>query len=217
LHGWGGSIESFLGIAHFFCKDFRCILIDFYGFGSSPIDRVLTLQDYCLGVMEVLDYLGIKQAIFVGHSFGGRVGIEIASKTSYVNALMLIDSAGVKPSFSLRKFIQIKLYKIRKRLGLSVKGWGSSDYRQLSPIMQATFVNIVNYHQDDLLHTIHCPTAIVWGKKDKETPMYMARRLLRNIPNARLYLLDGGHWSYIQSLGDFLPIFREWVESVCGG
>ena len=145
------------------------------------------------------------------------MGIEIASKTSYVNALMLIDSAGVKPSFSLRKFIQIKLYKIRKRLGLSVKGWGSSDYRQLSPIMQATFVNIVNYHQDDLLHTIHCPTAIVWGKKDKETPMYMARRLLRNIPNARLYLLDGGHWSYIQSLGDFLPIFREWVESVCGG
>ncbi len=206
-----------MGVAHFFCKDFRCILIDFYGFGSSPIDRVLTLQDYCFGVMELMDYLNIKQAVFVGHSFGGRVGIEIASKTTYAKALMLIDSAGVKPRYSLRKHFKIKIYKFRKRHGMKVDGWGSTDYRQLSPIMQSTFVKIVNYHQDDLLHTIHCPTAIVWGKKDRETPMYMAKRLLRNIPNSQLFLLNGGHWSYIESLGDFLPIFREWVESVCGG
>lgn len=206
-----------MGVAHFFCKDFRCILVDFYGFGQSPIDRVLTLQDYCLGVMELLDYLGIKQALFVGHSFGGRVGIEIASKTSYAQALMLIDSAGMKPRFSLSKYIKVKAYKIRKRLGLDTNQCGSGDYRRLDPIMKATFVNIVNYHQDNLLHTINCPTAIVWGKKDRETPLYMARRLHDKIAHSQLILLDGGHWSYIESLGDFLPIFREWVESVCGG
>ena len=172
--------------------------MDFYGFGGTPIDRALTLQDYCDGVIEVLEYLGVKQICVVGHSFGGRVAMELAAKTDVVRSMVLVDSAGLK---------------IYKALGKSTEKCGSKDYRELSPIMKKTFVNVVNYHQDGLLHTIHCPVLIVWGKTDKETPKYMAKKLNRGLARSTLIWLTGGPWCYIESLGDFVKRTIDWLEN----
>lgn len=213
LHGWGGSIDSFWGVAQFFCKKYRCILVDFYGFGASPIDRALTLQDYCDGVIEVLEHLGVERACVVGHSFGGRVAMELASKTDKVRSMVLVDSAGLKPRRTLKKTMRKLKYKIYKALGKSTEKCGSKDYRELSPLMKKTFVNVVNYHQDGLLHTIHCPVLIVWGKTDKETPKYMAKKLNRGLARSTLIWLKGGHWCYIESLGDFVKRTMNWLEN----
>ncbi|MGN0771087.1 MAG: alpha/beta fold hydrolase [Christensenellales bacterium] len=212
LHGWGGSIDSFWGVAQFFCKKYRCILVDFYGFGGSKIDRVLTLQDYCDGVEEVMECLGIEKATLVGHSFGGRVAIQLAATTDRAKAVILVDSAGLKPRMTLKKALRTLRFKILKALGKSTERCGSKDYRELDPVMKRTFVNIVNYHQDDILHTIDCPTLIVWGKHDKDTPRYMAKRLNKNIHNSQLVYLKGGHWCYIERLGDFVNTVWEWLK-----
>lgn len=187
--------------------------MDFYGFGASPIDRALTLQDYCDGVIEVLEYLGVKQICVVGHSFGGRVAMELASKTDKVRSMVLVDSAGLKPRRTLKKTMRKLKYKIYKALGKSTEKCGSKDYRELSHLMKKTFVNVVNYHQDGLLHTIHCPVLIVWGKTDKETPKYMAKKLNRGLARSTLIWLKGGHWCYIESLGDFVKRTMNWLEN----
>lgn len=38
------------------------------------------------------------------------------------------------------------------------------------------------------------PTLIVWGSSDKYMPAPSARAYLRDLPDAELHLLDGGHW-----------------------
>ncbi len=38
------------------------------------------------------------------------------------------------------------------------------------------------------------PTLIMWGPKDGYMPAAAARAYLRDLPNAELHLLDGGHW-----------------------
>ncbi len=213
LHGWGGSISAFLFVAKRLSKWYRVTLVDFAGFGQSPLPEVpYTVKSYTQDVVSLLDELNIKSATFVAHSFGGRVALELATFfKERVNALVLIDSAGLKPRRSLAYYFKVFAHKLLKKLGL--KGLkGSSDYRALSPIMKRTFVNVVNYDQTYLLPQIECPTAIFWGEGDTETPVYMARKLKKKIKGSQLFMLKGGHFSYADDYATFISILSAFLK-----
>ena len=101
LHGWGGSIDSFRGAGQYFSANYRCTLVDFYGFGDSPLPGVVTLEDYANGIEELIRHYSMKEVILVGHSFGGRVAMLLASRNNNIKSIVLVDRAGVKPRFSL--------------------------------------------------------------------------------------------------------------------
>lgn len=195
---------------------YRCTLLDFYGFGKSKADRSLTLQDYADGVKEIIEKYNMQDVILVGHSFGGRVAILLASSLKEkIKGLVLVDSAGMKPRFSIKKFLRKTNYKMRKKLGLDTSKCGSSDYKQLDEVMKVTFKNVVNLYLEKLLPSIECDTLIVWGKKDKETPLYMAKRLNKGITNSGLVILEGGHYSYLDSYANFLAILNSYFNNIC--
>lgn len=156
-------------------------LVDFYGFGKTPHpDYPLTVKDYAEGVLALMDKLNIEKATLVGHSFGGRVAIYIAAKyPEKVEKLVLVDSAGIKPRRGIKYRLKILMHKILKKFGKGLKG--SKDYRALSPVMKKTFRNVVNYDETYLLSDITADTAIFWGDKDKDTPLYMARKLNKKL------------------------------------
>ena len=211
MHGWGADLRAFSFLADYLVNN-KCVFIDFYGHGASPdIDRPMRLKDFSDGVIEVLFKEKIENAVFVGHSFGGRVAMDIASHNGiYVNRLVLIDSAGILPRRGPKYFFRVGLHKFLKRFGIGLKG--SADYARLSDAGKATFINIVNYDQRPFLHKIKCPTAIFWGDRDKDTPMYMAKILNKNISDSALFTLtNAGHFSYLDNKG-FLPVFLKFVE-----
>lgn len=194
--------------------DRLCIIPDMYGFGNTPHgDSPLNVEDYAKGVIKLLDNLNIDKFDLVGHSFGGRVAIHIACKySSRVNKLVLIDSAGIKPRFNLIKTLKVWLYKIKKRLGLDISKFGSSDYKNLNGVMQKTFVNVVNFNQKRYLKFITCPTLIVWGGKDKITPFYMAKILNKGIINSKLFVIEkAGHFSYADNIDLFSAKFNAFI------
>lgn len=215
LHGWGGSIDSFRGVATHFSSKYRCTAVDFYGFGESKIYRVLTLSDYVDGVEEIINYYNMKNVILVGHSFGGRVAILAASRNSNIKSIVLVDSAGLKPRFSIKKFCKKLSYKLKKALKMDVSNCGSADYKALSGDMRGTFKNIVNFYLDGYLKDIKCETLIIWGDKDKDTPPYMAKRLHKGIYNSGLIFLKGGHYSYLDCYGQFLAILDSYLKDIC--
>lgn len=187
-------------------------LVDFYGFGKTPHpDYPLTVKDYADGVLELMDKLNIEKATLVGHSFGGRVAIYIAAKyPEKVEKLVLVDSAGIKPRRGIKYRLKILLHKILKKFGKGLKG--SKDYRALSPVMKKTFQNVVNYDETYLLSDITADTAIFWGDKDKDTPLYMARKLNKKIKSSHLFLLtNAGHFSYLDNSGYFLKILSAFI------
>jgi pimeloyl-ACP methyl ester carboxylesterase len=59
----------------------RVLTIDGPGYGSSdPINRDYTLDDCATAAVEVLDHLGITEAVdWVGNAWGGHVGITLAA------------------------------------------------------------------------------------------------------------------------------------------
>ncbi len=184
------------------------MLVSFFDVEPS---RPQELDDYCNYVEECIQLIEAKEVIVVGHSFGGRVGIRLASK-GVIDRLVLVDSAGLKPKRKLKYYIKVASFKLKRKLGMCVDGAGSRDYRSLSAVMKKTFVNIVNTHQDFELDSICIPTLIIWGDMDSETPMYMARKLTQEIKGSSLIIYNGaGHFSYLERA----ELFERNIRSFC--
>ncbi len=213
LHGWGCDHESFL-----FCEEFlengNLLFVDFPPFGKSekPIDW--TIFTYANMLISLCEHLGVKKFNLIGHSFGGRVAILVSVICkSMVEKVVLVDSAGLKPRRSFAYWWRVWRYKIRKRLGKDVSNFGSCDYLALDLQMRNVFNNIVTTHLDDFLPYIKAETLILFGKDDKVTPVYMAKKLKRKIKNAKLILLSGaGHFCFVDRRIEFVTELKNFLE-----
>lgn len=201
------------------------VFVDFPGFGESlEPEREFYLSDYVLSLKNVLDNFVIESLTLVGHSFGGRVAIKYSFlyQDNYSDfKLCLVDSAGIKPRRSLLYKIKVSRYKKLKRkaekFGIEdnrLDKFGSSDYKKLSSVMKRTFVHVVNEDLSDIAKKIKIKTMIVWGRKDKETKLYMARKLHKFIKNSNLYIFNNaGHFSFLDNRLDFLILLDTFVKN----
>jgi pimeloyl-ACP methyl ester carboxylesterase len=207
LHGFGGSTKSFEGLQNYISNKINTISLDLIGFGkSSKPPKYFTIFDYAEVVFKLLKKLNVSKVNIVAHSFGGRIAIILASKyKTLISKLVLIDSAGIKPRFSLKTFLKIKYFKFLKILAKlklikkqKLKKYGSSDYKSLTEDEKQVFNRVIKEDLTCLLKEIVAETLIIWGKKDKDTPLYMAKKLHKKIKNSGLVVFDkAGHYSYL--------------------
>ena len=221
LHGWGADSTIFRQIAEILCLNYKVYLIDFWGFGQSEqVDLNADIYTYADGIEAFLREIVQQDAIVLGHSFGGRVGILLGAR-KLVKALVLVDSAGLKPRFSIARYLKIKRYKlIKKKASLNARyqdkllNFGSQDYLAMPIEIRQVFVRVVNEDLAQNCREITCKTLLLWGKKDKDTPMYMAKKLKRLIPGAKLTVLQGGHYSFLDSPQEFCKELYNFLENV---
>ncbi len=213
LHGWGGDIRSFGGAMTRLSFGGRtCAAIDFPYFGGSdqpPPDW--SLRDYTVITEKAIDKLGLTDIILIGHSFGGRVAIDMAARTGRVKKLVLADAAGLRPRRGLRRRIAAMRFRRDKAKGRDTRKYYSADYLALPESMRGVFSRIVAEDLSDRLPLISCPTLIVWGKEDTETPPYMAKRLKKGISDSRIVWLDGGHFAYAEKPLAFESAIEEFI------
>ena len=209
LCGWGYGSEAIKPLARIVKG--KKVFIDFPMFGKSEgLKEDWALLDYADFVYAILRKENISRAKIVGHSFGGKVAILLSAKYNITESLALVCSAGIKPRFSPRKTLAVWRYKLAKRRGKDVSGYGSADYLALPQNAKKTFAMIVNTHIEDACKDVKCKTLIIAGKTDDATPMYMQKKLHRLIKNSTLVAFDGGHfvwlddWGAVQTLSRFL-------------
>jgi pimeloyl-ACP methyl ester carboxylesterase len=61
------------------------------------------------------------------------------------------------------------------------------------------------------------PTLIAWGPHDGYMPEASARAYLRDVPEAELHLLDGGHWALETNLDEIVALTRDFLGRVHTG
>lgn len=210
LHGWGGNIDSFEWVSKYL-SDTTALFIDFPPFGKSqePLEP-FTIFDYAELTLQIMRECNFDKPIVVGHSFGGRVGILLACG-NYVSKLFLTASAGLKPKRSLKYYFKVAKNKFCKKFGVG-KPTGSKDYNALSPIMKKTFSNIVTTFLEKYAINIQVPTLLFWGRRDKETPVYMAKCLKKLIKPSHLVLVKGGHFAYIEQANTFVQVLKYFIN-----
>lgn len=218
LHGYLADRNSFVYQLKFFERYFEVFAPDLKGFGQNKgMDYPYSLDDYIKEVEEFKQKHGIIKPHVIAHSFGGRIAIKAtAQNNDFCDKLVLTGSAGLKPKFNLKKcakkcvFNLLKKVVDRKKLAF----FYSSDYNQLNPIMKESFKLIVREHLDEKLEKINNQTLIINGKLDKDTPVYMAKRLNRGIKNSQLIVFEGaGHFCFIDKPAKFNLLTREFLTT----
>ncbi len=214
LHGWGvsGSIfDKFVDLM----PERNFIILDFPPFGKSNIEpKDWNIFTYANMVISLCEHLKIDQVNVLGHSFGGRVAIILASlRPSLIEKCILVSSAGLKPKRTLKYHFKLYSYKLLRYFGFMINNAGSDDYKELSNDMKKVFVNVVSEHLDGYLPLIKQKTLIIYGEKDKETPVYMAKRLHKHIKNSRLEIIpEAGHFCFIDNLMTFYRLVDKFLE-----
>lgn len=215
LHGWGSSCDIWQSAINSLKDSCRLIALDFPGCGQSDIlSQPWKTADYARLVVDFCKTLKLNNPILVGHSHGGRVIMYLCgNKLMLPPKIVLIDAAGLKPKKSFKKQIKVKAFKTVKRcltlpilkkytdslLQKARSFFGSSDYNDAPEVMRKTLVSLVNDDMTDIVGNISCPTLLIWGDKDTDTPLYMANRLTELIKDTGLCVLEGtGHFSFVQ-------------------
>ncbi|MDR2090955.1 MAG: alpha/beta hydrolase [Clostridiales bacterium] len=213
LHGFGGSTVSFSRAARYFSKEYRTTVLDFYGFGDTPpLERVMDLDDYARSVEEIVEHYRMENVTLAAHSFGGRAAIKLAAENPKIKKLILAASAGIIPKRTFKYYFKVYAYKFFKKLHINLNT-GSRDYKGLSGVMKETFVKIVNKDMTPYLEKIQCPTLLVWGDRDTETPLYTAEIMRGKIPNSRLVVFENcGHFAYLEESYKFLKTVEEFLK-----
>lgn len=202
-HGWGHSLQAFMQLARSLENTGIHRIIDFPGFGDSPPPpENWSTAEYADAIAAFIKSRTDKKIIWVGHSFGCRVGIQLAARhPELIAGMFLIAAAGLPRKRPLHQKIyfkgRIKLYKILKKLipfGLPekwlLKTFASPDYLKSGPLRKI-LVRVVNENLSEQARTVKCPVTLLYGARDTETPPEIGQRLSRLIPGAEIVVLDG--------------------------
>jgi esterase len=97
IHGLFGSLSNLGNLARTLAPNYRVISVDLRNHGDSPHDDEMSLFSMAQDLVELMDYLFISSAYFVGHSLGGKVAMQLAmSDAGKVKGLVVVDIAPVK-------------------------------------------------------------------------------------------------------------------------
>lgn len=207
LPGWGDTRNTFNYLINNI-KNHNIYIIDYPNFGKSKkLTKELTIYDYSELIYNFIKDNNITNPAIIAHSFGGRITAILLTKYNIkINKLILIDVAGIKRINIkvliyklLKKIINIFPNKIKVKLKEKLyKKFSSNDYINLNSIMQKTFKNIVNEDIKKYYKNIKTDTLIIWGEKDKDTPLKDGILLNKLIKNSALIVYKNAyHYSYL--------------------
>ena len=224
-HGWGQTHAALLPLAESMRRAAPSVLIDFPGFGESPLPPTpWGTADYADAIAEWLVTVESSRRIWIAHSFGCRVGLQLAARhPQAVAGLFLVAAAGLPRQRSAIERARLGAHRWAFRLmrSLTPEGpardrlrerFGSADYRQagaLRPIL----IKTVGEDLSESARAVRCPTVLVYGDHDRETPPEIGERLKELIQESQLYVLRGfDHWTVLtegrhqllQRLGEFV-------------
>ena len=202
LHGWARDHTDWTAVL----GGLEAVALDLPGFGATPAPPTSWgSARYASEVAPTISDLA-PPVVVVGHSFGGRVALHLASAfPDLVGALVLSgvpnlaprsDDGSPAPALAYRavRWLHQRGVIGDERMEAERRRRGSADYRAARGVMRDVLVTAVNEHYDDLAGQLSCPVELIWGAADTAAPLSHAEWAADHIPGARLTVLDGvGH------------------------
>jgi 2-hydroxymuconate-semialdehyde hydrolase len=218
VHGLGGRIYNFRYNIPVLSEHLRVVALDLKGFGYSerPAAGDYSLTAQARLVDELMDRLGIPRAAVLGHSMGGAIALRLAlASPEKVDRLILVGSA--PPNGMVPRLAASPLLRSLLRLGTALvlhQPWlrervlrqGFYDPAFLSAEMLEEFRRsarirgstnaVANLLSDAAreepidVSRVSQPVLLLWGEGDRWTNLRLARRLVDELPDARLEVID---------------------------
>ena len=186
LHGGASDARDWLDTMAALSHRYTLYAPDLIGYGQNErSSQGYYLSDFSDFILEFMDTLGLESPVLVGHSFGGRISMDIAlQRPERVNRLILADSSGLGKVSRFGTALLTGFWIIRKLFRIP----------QPYPKFLAREGDDLDWACVDELPNLKIPTLIIWKRRDPYLPLALARRAAELIPDARLAVIPGwGH------------------------
>jgi len=231
VHGLGSRAEDWRELAPILAKaGFRVYMPDLPGYGRSekPADFSYSVPDEAAVVVGFLDAMGLEQVDLGGWSMGGWIAQRVAGEhPERVRRLMLFDSAGIyqMPEWNTNLFTPVTLAELDEFDALlmpdppRIPGFVARDVlrhlRSNAWIVKRAMGSMLKGQDatDSLLPGLKMPVLLVWGEKDRVTPLVQAEKMHSLAPQSELVVIPGcGHLAPLQCAPQIGPKLVEFVR-----
>ena len=207
----------------------RVFAPDLPGHGKSEGLGEQSVEKYADILSNWVEKLGIKKAVFAGHSMGGAIAQILALKYPEKVAGLVLLSTGAKLQVS-----KDLLYKLSSAVSTpaaieNIVKWSytpAADAKMLekmktellkvrSSVLYGDFLACDNFDVTDRLAEIKAPALVICGDKDKMTPLDLSKQLQTQIPNAAMKLVsEAGHMVMIEKPDEVARAVVDFVHSL---
>lgn len=209
VHGWGGSSESLRPLHDLLKKDYTSVVLDLPGFGHSDNpEPSWGVHEYADIVMAFIKSLDCDNLVFLGHSFGGTLGIYLGAKYPDLIEKLILCSPSFKRENKKEKDVPgplentiktitgLPFYKkIKPRISLVRKVFYKIFYPGFEtarfPHLEPNFKKIVTQDISNLVPEVKQETLILWGDRDTWVPLEYSKILKNDIKNSKLKIFKG--------------------------
>lgn len=224
VHGLMASSDEWSEVMPALAETRQVWAVDLVGFGFSErvVEPRYSLKYYARTIAGLMDHRGIERAVIVGHSLGGGVALQLAHDyPGRVSRLVLLAPAAyigkyfrpvqyaARLPYLPRAVVGSMLSNPRVHRGAlhnacanparldadlvaqQVRSW------RVKGTLDALLALSASPHACDLpegIGEVAAPALILWGDRDFVVPLAHGKRLVREMPNAQLVILEGaGH------------------------
>jgi len=239
LHGLFGSLINWQQIARNLSTKHHVIVPDLRNHGRSPHAPDVSYQAMAGDILQLLDELRLPEAVFIGHSMGGKLAMWLAlTSPDRVSQLVCIDMAPVayQSSFGgiLQGLVALPLDQIDSRktadawlapavpvkpvrdfllqnLQHTQDGW---RWRNNLAALNAAIDIILDFPSIPAGHCYTGPALFVYGSESDYVLAEYHSRILALFPAAELQSIAGaGHWVYADQPEAFLHTLNSRLDA----
>ncbi|MEA2020788.1 MAG: alpha/beta hydrolase [Patescibacteria group bacterium] len=217
FHGGGGWALVYKDTLEELAKDFLVVAPDLPCFGESDTPpEPWDFSDYASYFSQILKSLDLSNVLVVGHSFGGGVALHLASKSTRVKKMVLIDSLGIPLDCTFRELLVrvvqdfAKSYESvleREQTSDLLRAWFRKNAPDIFEKMKTAKKCVESMHPD--FGNFEKPTLVIWGKEDDVLPLSYGKKLAASIPTAELRVVSGKHKNCLFEPQKFASHIRE--------
>ncbi|SRR5712691_9104598 len=236
-HGNMGFGQQFFLQTRIFRKQYRCILHDLRGCGLSgkPQAEIYDTRIHAADLHAILQELGVKRAVHIGHSFGGPISLQYYfDYPGEVGGLVFLGSysAGTQLAITeeqvlqfydtiqgrqtvFQTFITHEKFSKYNPYGVDIEAMlGKEACKPPIYASKATCRGFFRLDFTERLSAVQVPALVVHGDTDKAIPLETSGQVLAGkIPDARLMVMkDAGHFPHMEKPEIVNEAMWGWLE-----
>jgi len=209
-------------------QGFNILSVDLPGHGNSEGPSLESIEQISNWVKSLMNVLGIKKIIIIGHSQGSLVGIDFASRyPDLISSLVLVAGSYKMPVN--QDLINYAEAGDEKAVLLMMK-WGYegskafiggnpvkkiiNSSREIREVL-AVDLNACNNYKDgkESLEKINCPTLCIFGDLDKMVPLEVGNKMVSMIKNSEKKIINNcGHMIIFEKAFEMRKSVKEFLS-----
>jgi sigma-B regulation protein RsbQ len=244
-HGFGCDQNMWRFITPAFENDYKIILFDYVGSGKSDLsfynkEKYSSLQGYAQDVLDICEFLDLRDIIFVGHSVSSMIGALAAIvQPKYFSGIIMV---GPSPRYINDKdyvggFEQKDIEGLLETMEKNYIGWANflapnimanADRPELSEELKESFCSTdpviarqfaeVTFFSDNRhdLSKLRIPSLILQCSEDIIAPLEVGEYVHKYTPGSTLKIMKAtGHCPHMSAPDETIDLIVQYLRKEC--